>query len=192
MSTTLSYLKRKSCHAFAFRLCLRCFAALLVGCAFPAHEAVARNPQYRLCFRQYTGVPFTWSPPDVVNFVTNPAIAGNIDNEKGWTNGFAYVFWNGTSITDGTVQAIKNNSIIYLSFRITTDQTFDTEDSIVLAFDPDGTNANLQRIIIHPVVGGVGATDPAGKLAAGQVEYYKGYSAGWGAAQFDPPWITVR
>src|SRR6267154_931577 len=100
---------------------------LFVSLAVPG--ARARNDQYRLCFRQYTGIPFTWSPPNVTGFVTDPAIQGSIDNDKGWTNSFAYVFWNGTSIADGTVQAIKSGSTIYLSFEIKTDQTFDTEDS---------------------------------------------------------------
>jgi len=154
----------------------------------------------RLCFPQYTGVPYTWVPPAVDGtFVST--FNGDVDKDTGWTNGFRYVLSNGTPAVDGSVQAVQDsfNHVIYLAFQIKNDTSFDTEDSIVIGFNPDNTGpgvagANMQRIIIHPVVGGVGATDPAGHLAAGQIEYAKGYNpgaGGWPGPTLDPPFITA-
>jgi hypothetical protein len=154
----------------------------------------------RLCFPQYTGVPYTWVPPAVDGtFVST--FNGDVDKDTGWTNGFRYVLSNGTPATDGSVQAVQDSSnhFIYLAFQIRNDSSFDTEDSVVIGFNPDNTGpgvagANMQRIIIHPVVGGAGATDPNGHLAAGQIEYAKGYNpgtGGWPAPTLDPPFITA-
>jgi hypothetical protein len=164
--------------------------------------------QTNLCVPQYTGVPFTYSPPDVTGFAMD--FSGNVDLDTGWNGAFRYVLWNGTPAPDGAVQSIQDNTkkYLYFSAQIKNDPTFDGEDSIILAFNPDNVNAstpgqlypNLQRLIIHPVVGGVGANDPNGLLPAGAIEYVKGYTAGpsgpgsgsWPAVSLDPPWITVR
>ena len=169
--------------------------------ALPFSASAQWNATYTLCAPQYSGVPFTYLPPAVDGtFVTN--FQGNVDNDTGWTGAFRYVMWNGTALPDGAFQIIQDSSTkhIYLSFQMKHDPTFDTEDSIVLGFDPDNlvlgdgiTHPNMQRIIIHPVVGGVGATDPAGKLAAGQIEYWKGWvkGTGWQNEQTDPALVTA-
>jgi hypothetical protein len=160
------------------------------------------NAAYTLCPPQYTGVPFTYQPP-AVNSTFVSTFHGDVDNDTGWTGAFRYVLSNGTLVPDGAFQMIQNSSAhqIYMSFQMKHDPTFDTEDSIVVAFDPDQTNPNKQRLIIHPLVGktagtpgqGVGATDPTGKIPAGQVEYWKGYTpgSGWLNFQADPAFVTV-
>ena len=154
----------------------------------------------RLCFPQFTGVPYDYQPPTVsANFVTS--FNGDVDRDTGWTHGFRYILSNGTPATDGSVQAVQDstNHVIYLGFQIKNDTSFDGEDSVVIGFNPNNTGpglagANMQRIIIHPVVGGAGATDMNGHLAAGQIEYAKGYNpgaGGWPAPTLDPPFITA-
>jgi len=148
------------------------------------------NSSYTLCAPQYTGVPFTYKPP-AVNGTFVSAFGGNVDNDTGWTGAFRYVLWDGSPMPDGdgAFQVLQDNTTnhIYLSFQMKNDPTYDNESSIILAFDPDNqvlsdgiTHPNLQRIIIHPVIGGVGATDPMGAIPPGSVEYWKGWVAGTG------------
>src|SRR5207248_11387429 len=97
----------------------------------------------------------------------------------------------------------SSGHFIYLGFKIQNDTTFDGEDSVVIGFNPDNTGpgvagANMQRIIIHPVVGGsgigVGNTAPDGHIPVGQIEYAKGYdpgAGGWPTTVTDPGFITA-
>ena len=148
----------------------------------------------RLCFPQFTGVPYDYKPPAVnASFVTS--FAGDVDRDTGWTHGFRYILSNGTPADDGRVQAVQDSAghFIYLGFQIKNDQTFDTQDAVIIGFNPDNTpsatpNANMQRIIIYPLTG-AGATDPGGAIPAGSVKYYKGYTAtgsGWTTETTDP------
>ncbi len=154
----------------------------------------------RVCFPQFTGVPFTYKPPAVDTLGTfvnaSTGFAGDIDRDTGWTHGFRYVLSNGTSAADGAVQAIQDSSsAIYLGFQIKGDMSFDPEDSIVVGFDPDGTGPNMQRLIVHPV--GSGATDPNGNVVSANVSYWKGYDATqppasrWGTATHPTTVTTV-
>jgi hypothetical protein len=159
------------------------------------------NAGYTLCAPQYTGVPFTYKPPAVdATFVTT--FLGDVDSDTGWTGAFRYVLSNGTLLPDGAFQIIQDSTShqIYLSFQMKHDPTFDTEDSIVLGFDPDHlvlgdgiTHPNMQRLIIHPVVGGVGATSGDGSILPGQIEYWKGWvqGSGWQNSQTAPAFVTV-
>ena len=162
--------------------------------------APSANAQ-RLCFPQFVGMPYDWKPPAVdATFVTS--FNGDADRDTGWVRGFRYVLSNGTPAADGSVQAVRDsgNHVIYLGFKIQNDTTYDGEDSVVIGFNPNNAgpgvaDAAMQRIIIHPVVGGVGATDAAGHLPAGQIEYAKGYdpgaSGGWTSTTTDPAFITA-
>jgi len=158
----------------------------------------------RLCFPQYVGVPYDWVPPAIsATFVSS--FNGDVNQDTGWTRGFRYVLSNGTPAPDGFVQAVQDSSghFIYLGFKIQNDISYDLYDSVVIGFNPNNTGpgvagANMQRIIIHPLVGGsgvgVGNIAPDGKIPAGQIEYYKGYdpnAGGWPAAVLDPGFITA-
>ncbi len=177
------------------------YGAVLFG-STPGAEA-----QYRACVPQFSGVPFTYSPPGVTTFMlANPpntnGFNGDIDNDTGWTGAFRYVLWNGTTNADGAVQMIQDKSkkLIYVSIQIKNDPTFDLYDAIILGFDRDGSNADLQRLIIKPLVGlGKGNVDPNGVLP-NAIEYDTGYTPGgggpgtgtWATANTDPTWVTAR
>lgn len=189
---------------------------LLVSAAalVPSGALAQWNSSYTLCAPQYTGVPFTYQPPAVDGtFVTK--FQGNVDLDTGWTGAFRYVSSAGTVSTtppynvnpattpDAAFQVIQDSSThsIYISFQVNNDPTFDTEDAIILGFDPDNkvngdgvTHPNMQRIIIYPVVGGVGAKDPAGKLPAGAIRYWKTWVKGTGwpnPVTTDPAFVTA-
>ena len=110
----------------------------------PAGNTIkAGLPNYKLCL------------PDVINtpdtFLQPPTIDGVIGGDNGWTSSFRYVLDNGTSSPDVIVQGIRDNSFIYLSFEVRDDASFDVQDLLILAFDPDGTAANQRRLHIFPL-----------------------------------------
>ena len=197
------------------RKMIRCtrFVSLLLAAVIAPTIALAQwNANYTLCAPRYTGVPFTYQPPAVNStFVSN--FQGNVDNDTGWTGAFRYVSSSGTAVApnsvtptnapDGAFQVIQDASTnhIYLSFQVNNDPTLDSEDSIVLGFDPDhytsdgGTTwPHMERFIIQPLVNGVGATASTGALPAGAIQYWKGWVKGTGwpnGVTTDPPFVTA-
>ena len=150
------------------RLVLVAIVASLFATALPV---AARNPNFRICFRQVINVP---GP----TFLQPPNVNGIINNDLGWTSAFRYVFGNGTPTPDGVVQGIRDNTFLYLSFEVNNDQMFDNEDVIVLTLDPTGVAAAAHRIHIYPVFAGVGA---AGNGNPRQTDHWVN-SAAWASA----------
>jgi len=110
------------------------------------------------------------------NASSTPTVDGVIAGDAAWDPGFLYVLGdgNGTTVPHAIVQGRRTSDALYLAFQVNNDDTFDTEDAIVLAFDPDGTAANQRRIHIYPVL-------PAGALGSGQpndIQYWKDSSQG--------------
>jgi hypothetical protein len=99
-----------------------------------------------------------------------PVIDGNPSDDS-WISAFRYVLGdgNGTAVPHATAQGMRTSDAIYLSFEVNNDPTFDLDDAIVLAFDPDGNASNHRRIHIFPVF-------PAGAGAGGvpqAIQYWK-------------------
>jgi len=113
---------------------------LLLVVALPAKAGL---PNYKLCFPDVINTPDTWLQPPDVN--------GVIGGDNGWTSSFRYVLDNGTTAPDVIVQGIKDSSFIYLSFEVRDDPSFDDQDMIIVAFDPDGTAANQRRLHVFPI-----------------------------------------
>lgn len=88
-----------------------------------------------------------------------PVIDG-IPDEEAWTNSFRYVIGDGdigNPVPHAITQGMRTSDALFLSFEVNNDTTFDLDDAIVLAFDPDGSAANHRRIHIYPVFpGGAG------------------------------------
>jgi len=149
----------------------------------------ALDANYRLCFKQYTGLPNAWNPP---------VIDGVIAGDAGWTDSFRYVFGNGTAIPDVVVQGIKDDNNLYLSFEVNYDTGYNDLDVIVLGFAPDAGDStdpdNHRRIHIFPVIEGFGA-DSSG--APREVKYWKD-SGSWNTftpdypVQSNPPWLVNK
>lgn len=206
--------------------------ALLVSAAamVPSMALAQWNSSYTLCAPQYTGVPFTYRPPAAdpaaactqaapcfySNVPNAPNFQGNTDLDTGWTGAFRYVSSAGTvssmppynvnpaTTPDAAFQINQDSAghFIYMSFQVNNDPSFDTEDAIVLGFDPDNkvngdgiTHPDMWRFIIYPLVGGGnGATDAHGKLPAGGIAYWKGWVKGTGwpnGRNTDPPFVTA-
>lgn len=140
-------------------LFLTVLGATLLLRALPAEAA---NPNFRLCFRPVINVPGPTSmqPP-------NPD--GIINNDFGWTDGWRYVFGNGTPVSDVIVQAVRTTTDLYMSFEVNNDPSFDEQDVIVLALDPTGAAADQRRLHIFPVFTGTGA---AGTGDPREVQYW--------------------
>jgi Cys-rich repeat protein len=124
-------------------------------------------------------------PDNCLGFRSNPApaINGTIESEE-WINSFRYVLGdgNGTSVPHAVAQGMRDSGNLYLSFEVNNDPTFDLDDAIVLAFDPDGSAANHRRIHIYPVF-------PAGADGSGapqKVEYWKSSTPDWTSSSQAP------
>lgn len=141
---------------------LACWHGLaLLGALLLVHaptSAQPRNANNRLCFKQATNVP---GPTDG----QPPTVNGVIRNDLGWTGATRYDFGNGTPNMGVVVQGIRDSGNLYLSFEANNDQSFDNEDMIVIAIDPDTTAitpSNDRRLHIFPVftTGAAASGDP--------------------------------
>jgi hypothetical protein len=151
-------------------------ALLLVSAA--AGPAAARNPHDQLCFPKtvWYGTP----APDVTK--------GFVSTDPGWRGAFRYVFGNGTTSPDAIVQGIQDGASpnnLYIGVQVNNLKNWDPYSTLVLAFDPDGTDLNKELLVIQPIP--PGATNgsvygPAGVAANTFVDYYHGFDAtnGWG------------
>lgn len=134
-------------------------------------NAQPRNANNRLCFGQVTNVPGSTAPPTV---------DGIIRNDLGWTGATRYEFGNGTPDMGVVVQGIRDAANLYLSFEANNDATFDNEDMIVIALDPDATatnSANDRRLHIFPVF-----TTGAAPNGNPQSQQYSTNSSSWTTA----------
>lgn len=147
----------------------------------PPPPPVAHNVNQRLCFVQYTGVPYNNAKPNV---------DGVVLGDLGWTNSFRYVFENGTSAADGAVQGIKDGDDVYLSFEVNKDVTFDAEDVIVIGIDPDNTAGNRRRLRIFPFAAGTAGS--ATNQPAASVVYQVGDPGAWGVNQALPAGTDIK
>ncbi len=94
-----------------------------------------------------------------------PVIDGNLSDDS-WISAFRYVLGdgNGTAVPHATAQGMRTSDAVYISFEVNNDPTFDLDDAVVLAFDPDGNASNHRRIHIFPVfpAGAAGDGKPSG------------------------------
>lgn len=159
---------------------------LLAGCATaPAQPTppppTTHNTKYRICFQQATGVPYNNNAPN---------INGDVLGDLGWTHAFRYVAENGSTVAEAAMQGIKDGNNLLLSFEVSKDVTFDAEDVIVLAIDPNGTSGNYRRLHITPFAAGTAGSASNIQIPAAQIKYWNagnGTPGGWGAPAAAPP-----
>jgi len=169
--------------------------------------AAAGNPNDKLCFPK-----IVWQGTGN-NTATAPDITkGYVPTDPGWNGAFTYVFAGGAATPDVIVQGTQDGASpnnLYLGVQVNNLQDWDGYSNLVLAFDPDGTDANKQLLVIQPLptnacIPGGGVTcppsttppiGPAGQASApGTIlDYYHGYSSttGWLNHVSSPAWAQV-
>jgi hypothetical protein len=178
-------LVRWSVRSFKFAATLLLGSLAACGCPPFCLEPSEPSPAApnTFCFAQATGVPYNPNPPTI-----DGVVAGN-PGDLGWTNAFRYEFQNGSSVSDASVQGLRDSDYLYLSFEVRNDVTLDNEDAILLAFRPGGGEVNDRRILIFPMLATAGAL-PDGVPHA--VHYWTN-SAQWNnvsaVAKEDPDWL---
>jgi hypothetical protein len=171
--------QRSRLSGWTFRIGSALFLALIIGL-----PAGARNANDQLCF------------PSTVWFgAASPTVTqGYNPSDAGWTGAFQYVFGSGTSTPNAIVQGIRDstNTNLYIAVQVNNLSNWDPDSAVVLAFDPDGTNAHMQMLVIYPIKSGVTNTMP---YAAQEVDFYHGFDPtnGWGSVgtATDPTWAQV-
>jgi len=117
-------------------------------------------------------------------------------SDPGWRGAFRYVFGNGTTTPDAIVQGIRDttNSNLYLAIQVNNLMDWDQYSAVVIAIDPDGTNAHMQLLVISPIQAGVSNTNlnPSGPA---EVDFYHGLdpTTGWGSVSSatNPAWPQI-
>jgi len=149
---------------------------------------LAQNKNYNLCF------------PNTAWFgLGSPTIDGNIDQgagaaDLGWRGGFRYVFdnrVNGTVLPNATVLGVQDATDIYLGFEFHT-AVSNSNDAIMIAYDPTGNVADQRLMTIYPFVGGGTATNVPPSTAP---DYYVGgnnFPGAGGSTAPAPAWLAAN
>lgn len=152
-----------------------------VSCPPGPPSPTAFDHNYRLIFRQAGSA--------------SPTIDGLVAGDAGWTGGFTYYFDHGGSVPVGFMEGIADSQYLYMYFEVT-ENSFNSEDVLVLGINPTSSDTNYRRFIIYPFVTG-GAPANGSSLSPYSVEYdtatYNTTSSsyGWGSAPV-PAGFTAR
>lgn len=107
--------------------------------------------------------------------LASPSIDGVIKGDSGWRDAFHYTLGNGngTTVASAVVHGGRNANTLFLGYEVHNDGQFNVSDAIVIAFDPDGTDANRRLLHIYPVgTSGAGGTNDPQKI-----DYWEGTDA---------------
>ncbi len=147
-----------------YRVCRKALSFIIVFAALLAVQggaAWALDTNSKICFPWSNGVPYS---------LNRPLIDGNVDGDTGWNRAWRYAFNNGQYVHDAVVQGLKDANNIYLSFQVNNVTSFEQNDAIVVAIDPnplDGMITDLRLIEIFPLYSG-------GSVTPVPIIYYNG------------------
>ncbi len=122
-----------------------------------------------IVFPPHQGLPGFPQPPSVDGFceweVWHPASpdSAHPEIETGWTGAARVTYGGASGFPVVSFQGLRHSSqdTVYLSFVVRLDKAFDDKDAIYIVFQQDFStaahSANTRRLIIRPVVEGVGA-----------------------------------
>jgi hypothetical protein len=144
------------------------------------------HAQDKMCFPPHTGVPYSYSPPNIDGFI-EPDVGlsahETFTDETGWVHSMRVRYCDDTGMPQMLFQGLKHESddYIYLSFIVRGDISFDDEDMVILVFRPDYTLAdsaqdgNERRIDIYPVYAGAGAGGGTADIIDGAISIWENH-----------------
>lgn len=120
----------------------------------------------KMCFPPHIGLPFDYKSPTVnghAEWEVGLPLKAPDTVETGWTESVRQTYGGASGIPVVSFQALKHNTqnLIYLSWVVRLDLSYDNNDAIILVLQPSHSSvthsASTRRIIIRPNIKDIGA-----------------------------------